>query len=168
MSDMHARWGLLDATLSVHITDELQSLIDRMEQYFASADVSRAMDKKLSVSVGVNFHTYKSLFSQFDRQLDPEEHILHMDLVRGNVLFDTDARSPWRINSLAISGIIDFEKASTGHPVFDIARTLAFLLVDCKSKDRRSIFKYFLQSGYNKRGKSVRSNRRREPKGLLL
>jgi Ser/Thr protein kinase RdoA (MazF antagonist) len=53
-----------------------------------------------------------------------------------------------------ISGILDFEKASWGPPIFDIARTLAFLIVDCKYKPEPKVRKYFLHSGYNKRGDS--------------
>lgn len=67
-----------------------------------------------------------------------------MDFVRGNILFeDTD-----------ISGILDFEKTASGHTIVDIARTLAFLLVDCKYKPYDKVDKYFLYSGYQKRGRS--------------
>jgi len=66
-----------------------------------------------------------------------------MDFVRGNILFD---------EGVHITGVLDFEKASHGHPLFDIARTLAFLLVDCKYKTEAQVRKYFLLSGYNKRG----------------
>jgi len=37
-------------------------------------------------------------------------------------------------------------------PAFDISRTLAFLLVDCKYKLSAEVRKYFLRSGYEKRG----------------
>jgi Ser/Thr protein kinase RdoA (MazF antagonist) len=63
--------------------------------------------------------------------------------VRGNILFDDQAR---------ITGVLDFEKTAWGHPALDIARTLAFLLVDCKYKSEDKTRKYFLISGYNKRG----------------
>jgi hypothetical protein len=76
----------------------------------------------------------------------PHQQPLHMDFVRGNVLFSNSAAEP------EISGVLDFEKTAWGHPVFDIARTLAFLLVDSKYKTARHVHKYFLQSGYNKRG----------------
>ena len=48
--------------------------------------------------------------------------------------------------------MLDFEKTACGHPLFDIARSLAFLLVDCKYKTDQQIRKYFLYSGYQKRG----------------
>ncbi len=153
MSDMHAIWSNVDAVLDIYITDELRQVLSRMERYFGSPAIGEALARKLRLSISVNFSTYRSLLNQFDQALEPEEHILHMDLVRGNVLFG-ESSSPWQIDTLAITGIIDFEKAATGHRVFDIARTLAFLLVDCVAKDRTAIYKYFLQSGYNKRGKS--------------
>ncbi len=65
-----------------------------------------------------------------------------MDFVRGNILF----------KGSKICGILDFEKAGYGIKLLDIARTLAFLLVDCKYKNEVKIRKYFLQSGYIKRG----------------
>ena len=150
---MHHIWSTLDETVEVYVTDELHSVLIQMERYFAVPDVRRALEDKLHLTVFSNFHSYQSLLKQFDKVVEPRDHILHMDLVRGNVLFDVDTVSPWRIDDVSISGIIDFEKAATGHRVFDIARTLAFLLVDCASKDRSSIYRYFLHSGYNKRGK---------------
>ncbi|HEX9153621.1 MAG TPA: hypothetical protein VF809_02260, partial [Candidatus Saccharimonadales bacterium] len=52
---------------------------------------------------------------------------------------------------VSISGVIDFEKTAYGHPLFDIARTLAFLMIDCKHKPADKVRKYFLGSGYIKR-----------------
>jgi aminoglycoside phosphotransferase (APT) family kinase protein len=65
-----------------------------------------------------------------------------MDFVRGNILF----------SGFEITGILDFEKTALGHPIMDMARTLAFLLVDCKYKTEEKVNKYFVQSGYTKRG----------------
>jgi Ser/Thr protein kinase RdoA (MazF antagonist) len=47
------------------------------------------------------------------------------------------------LNNLAITGIIDFEKTAAGPRIFDIARTLAFLLVDCKAKTPAQVTNYF-------------------------
>jgi Ser/Thr protein kinase RdoA (MazF antagonist) len=74
-----------------------------------------------------------------------------MDMVRGNILFDTTADTPWQIDDVRLSGVIDFEKTAIGLPVCDMARTLAFLLVDCL-KPADKISKYFIDSGYRKRG----------------
>ncbi len=59
------------------------------------------------------------------------------------------------VNNVTVTGILDFEKTAYGHPLFDIARSLAFLLIDCKYKDAAKIRKYFLQSGYAKRGQTT-------------
>lgn len=55
-----------------------------------------------------------------------------------------------QLGNVAVSGILDLEKASYGHPVWDVARSLGFLLVDCP-KPADKIFRYFIQSGYRKR-----------------
>lgn len=154
MSDMHNMWSIGEADSGIYLTDELRGLLERMDRYFSSAGVSHALENKLKLSVKANLLTYKSLFDWLDRTPESGAHILHMDLVRGNVLFDSNNGSPWSLGDVSLTGIIDFEKAAVGHPVFDIARTLAFLLVDCTGKDRRTIYKYFLESGYNKRGSS--------------
>ena|SRR5579862_918408 len=70
-----------------------------------------------------------------------------MDFVRGNILFTS---SP----TLEITGILDFEKAARGHPSFDIARTLAFLYVDCKYKEVDQVRRAFLLSGYHRYGRT--------------
>jgi len=123
-------------------------IANRMGDYFAQADVQKALTEKLNVSV---------LFPEFQHLLNSMKQLsgripLHMDLVRSNVLFreaqDSDTLA---IEHLALSGILDLEKAAMGHPLFDIARTLAFLLVDC-AKPEEKIRKYFLDSGYWKRG----------------
>ncbi len=155
MSDMHAAWRSSGATLPSRVIDELQGLHGRMEYYFSSTDVMHALDSKLQITLTPG-NSYKQLFEKLETIPISEEHILHMDLVRGNALFDTSSsESIWMIDDVSLAGIIDFEKATMGHPIYDIARTLAFLLVDCASKDRHAIYKYFLQSGYNKRGGST-------------
>lgn len=154
MSDMHSIWRQSEKGVPMRIDDELMRLCAHMENYFDSPSVQQAMKSKLLLSLEADFPQYEKLFELLRSKTRSDEHILHMDLVRGNVLFGSATNSPWSIEGVSISGIIDFEKAAIGHPVYDIARTLAFLLVDCVSKDRQSIFKYFLQSGYNKRGSS--------------
>jgi len=98
------------------------------------------MQDKLSLGFAVSFDRYERLLSGCCRLPDTQQ--LHMDFVRGNILFEDER----------ITGILDFEKTAVGHPLFDVARTLAFLLVDCKYKTEDEIYRYFLQSGYHKRG----------------
>lgn len=116
------------------------SHLKEMEKYFKDKGVIEAMKKKLHVFPSFNTREYLKVFKEL-RSMDTQ--ILHMDFVRGNILFNAKKE---------ITGIIDFEKCSYGPRVLDIARTLAFLLVDCKYKPEEKIRKYFLISGYSKRG----------------
>ncbi len=145
MSNMHA---VLQQAPHVHhaIADECLALCERMRRYFSDGGVIKALYNKLALEVDQSSfaHFYTVLLVG---QRMPDQQVLHMDFVRGNILFTGESEA------LEISGILDFEKTAYGHRVFDIARTLAFLLVDCKFKSESKVRKYFLQSGYNKRGK---------------
>lgn len=134
------------------VTDEYSNILSRMEGYFSNPDVQRALAKKLQLSVPTDiFKKYQRILATC-AQL-PGQQPLHMDFVRGNILFQpAQPDDQLSINGLSISGILDFEKTAHGHPLFDVARTLAFLLVDCKYKQPEKVHKYFLQSGYIKRG----------------
>ena len=149
LGKLHDAAGSYVGTLS-SVTQEYEGIVTRMERYFADADVASAMQEKLGLELNM-------LFVDFHRLLDAAEHMpgqqaLHMDFVRGNVLFRPSQQDDrFVVGGLALSGILDLEKAAYGHPLFDIARTLAFLLVDC-DKQTEKIYKYFLQSGYIKRG----------------
>lgn len=141
MSAMHEK---LQQAPQVHlnIAEDCLALLYRMRRYFADHSVRAAQQQKLNLVLDI------TLFDRFEQLLTNAQHlpgqqVLHMDFVRGNILFADGA---------TITGILDFEKTAYGHRVFDIARTLAFLLVDCKYKTEQKIRKYFLESGYNKRG----------------
>jgi hypothetical protein len=121
-------------------------LLYSINTYLCDPGVKRALGHKL----GLTYH--QSIFDQFilflnKLNLTDNFQILHMDMVRGNILYKKDNN-----HKLYISGILDFEKTSLGPTMFDIARTLAFLVIDCKYKSEEKIKKYFLTSGYNKRG----------------
>lgn len=147
MSDMHAL--LMDMPRDPafpFVYDEYHAIIGRMHRYFSQPSVKGAMKQKLKL------RTEAACFEQHDSYLKecralPGQQVLHMDFVRGNILFEES-----QPGGLAISGILDFEKTAFGHPVMDVSRTLAFLLVDCKYKAPEKIEKYFLNSGYQKRG----------------
>ncbi len=120
----------------------------RMSRYFHRHNVREALQDKLGLSVLPKvFADFTKLLNRCDKL--PSQQALHMDYVRGNVLFGTNPKS----GELAVTGILDFEKSSCGPVVLDVARTLAFLLVDCKYKSEPQVHKYFLTSGYQKRGK---------------
>lgn len=124
------------------VIDEYRAICNRMEQYFGTEGVQKALRSKLHLKVPADLAAIQKLLDDLANL--PGGQPLHMDFVRGNILF-----SP---NTKQISGILDFEKVAWGSPVFDVARTLAFLLVDCKYKTEPKTRKYFLHSGYNKRG----------------
>ncbi|MDN5274416.1 MAG: Phosphotransferase enzyme family [Candidatus Saccharibacteria bacterium] len=157
MSDMHARLDglVIDAMPSVY--DEYQMIIARMQEYFTRPSVIGSMNLKLHVGISIDkLNEYSQLLGQL--QLLPDQQVLHMDFVRGNILFkEAMSQDMAQFDGLAISGILDFEKTALGHPSMDIARTLAFLLVDCKYKPADKVQKYFLHSGYQKRGQRIDS-----------
>jgi Ser/Thr protein kinase RdoA (MazF antagonist) len=137
MSQMHAILTDHKERLPVAIYD-MQQLLSRMQVYFAQDGVRKALVSKLQLlPPNLDFEKLLEICQKL-----PGQQALHLDFVRGNVLFD----------GKQVSGVLDFEKAAYGHPVLDVARTLAFLLVDCKYKPELKIRKYFLESGYNKRG----------------
>lgn len=134
------------------VTDEYLTIVWRMKKYFADHNVSSAMKQKLSLSLQPNFFEHHEVILSRCEHL-PDQRVLHMDLVRGNVLFrEAENDDALIVGNVALCGILDLEKASFGHPFFDVARTLAFLMVDCSNKDPEKIRKYFIDSGYRKRG----------------
>ncbi|MEK7152942.1 MAG: phosphotransferase, partial [Patescibacteria group bacterium] len=149
MSDMHALLSGIASTGLPEVSDEYVAIVDRMRVYFNDAFVRRALASKLSLWVGSDvFDRCAHLLA--GSALLPGKQPLHMDFVRSNILF---ADKPLDDTpGVSISGVLDFEKTAYGSPMFDIARTLAFLLVDCKYKTPEKIRKYFLDSGYQKRG----------------
>jgi Ser/Thr protein kinase RdoA (MazF antagonist) len=143
MSNMHAHLSLIQPTNIPSVYDEYGLIIGRMKTYFAESTIKGVIKKKLGLEINtINLNRYDKLLQEC--RIAPGQQILHMDFVRGNILFD----------GKIISGILDFEKTAVGHTVVDIARTLAFLLVDCKYKSADKVIKYFLYSGYQKRGRN--------------
>lgn len=139
MSDLHAALSSFNITGQSSVIDESADLLERVARYFDTPDVQQAMQQKLNLSITVDKQRFLATFRKL-RQLPAQQ--LHMDFVRGNVLF----------KGTEVTGILDFEKTAQGPIFFDVARTLAFLLVDCKYKTKAQVRKYFLVSGYEKRG----------------
>lgn len=155
LANIHRTSVALDSSGMICVTDEYTAILENEKLYFRQEGVQNALASKLGLSIALDTNTYKKLLE--DLAKIPGQQTLHMDFVRGNVLFGQKTNgSKFVDGSVQLTGIIDFEKVSYGHPVFDIARTLAFLYVDCKYKAADKIEKYFLRSGYSKRGqKSV-------------
>ena len=144
MSNMHSILSNMHVSDFPSVYDEYLALLDRMESYFADINVNDAISRKLGITLDLGkLDEYIELLEQY--YLIPGQQILHMDFVRGNVLFNDKA---------GITGILDFEKTAVGHTIVDVARTLTFLLVDCKYKKPEKVIKYFLYSGYIKRGQN--------------
>lgn len=143
LSDMHDSLKHFPIDGLPDVVTVYRGHMDRMRAYFEDTSVQRAMREKLFLE--------PPQLCMRDSLLEicaylPGTQPLHMDFVRGNILYSGIPET------VKISGILDFEKVAVGPPVFDIARTLAFLNVDCKYKTSEKVYKYFLQSGYMKRG----------------
>ncbi len=153
LGTLHFRLRDLRADLPAVHTEHAR-LLDSMQAYFNDQGVQKAVQTKLNLSLAERaFPRFKKLLQAAEKL--PDQQPLHMDLVRSNVLFGPAGQNTvLRLNQLAVTGILDFEKTARGSRLFDIARTLAFLLVDCKYKPEGKVRKYFLYSGYQKRGES--------------
>lgn len=143
MSNMHAHLSDMSTEGFPSVYDEYIQIIERMKRYFSESAVQKAINQKLKLEIKTKpLDRYLKLLERYKSELG--QQVLHMDFVRGNILFDCQE----------ISGILDFEKTAVGHTIMDISRTLAFLLVDCKYKTVDKVNKYFLHSGYRKRGQA--------------
>lgn len=129
------------------VAEQYLQIVKRMDKYFANPNVGRPLQEKLGLKLDNKKFGYFAKILEVCKKL-PNQQMLHMDFVRGNVLFDEVG------GRIVISGILDFEKTAYGHKLFDIARTLAFLLVDCKYKSEEEIRKNFLISGYARSGQT--------------
>jgi Ser/Thr protein kinase RdoA (MazF antagonist) len=143
MSTMHHALQSLPIRTAPRVTNEYAAIVKRMQAYFDDPEVAGAIAQKLGLYLMCQPDGFRKALRTTE-QLHGQQQ-LHMDFVRGNILFTP--------GTATISGVIDFEKTGRGHRLLDIARTLAFLLVDCKYKSERDIRKYFLHSGYRKRGR---------------
>jgi Ser/Thr protein kinase RdoA (MazF antagonist) len=151
MARMHHALAAIEPApaLSTHLqADVLLEVIDDMGSYWNRVGVRSAMRRKLGIEVDT------AMLDGFEKLVRtasalPGAQVLHLDLVRGNVLFSSSVHQD---DSASISGILDFEKTAYGPVEFDIARTMAFLFVDCAAKTEAEIRKQFLGSGYYRRG----------------
>ena len=140
MADMHSHLVGYSNDGLPDVEDEYIVKTEGMKSYFSESGVILALREKLRLKIENSHFTLFERLLFAAKQL-PDRQALHMDLVRSNILFTPKGK---------ISGILDFEKIAVGHPLFDIARSLAFLLVDCKYKTAEKIRHSFLESGYAK------------------
>jgi Ser/Thr protein kinase RdoA (MazF antagonist) len=154
MGQMHQSLAYMSLPVALpDVSDEYRAIVGRMQTYFAKDSVIQALRSKLGLEMNrERFEAYPRLLDYAGRHSGRQ--VLHMDFVRSNLLFGTGP-AHLSLGTTTISGILDFEKTAFGLPVFDIARTLAFLLVDCKYKTGANMRKYFLLSGYRKRAGQI-------------
>lgn len=145
LAQLHQLARVYDADDRVYVHQTMSTLIDTIERYCNQAGVRSAAKQKLGVVVEPKvYDRFRRLAAALGEST--QQQWLHMDFVRGNILFSPQAH---------VCGIIDFEKASFGHPLFDVARTLAFLLVDCAYKEPQDVYRLFLEHGYQGRGRNL-------------
>lgn len=143
MGKMHLILSDMETQGLPSVYEEYMALLDRMSKYLANTKVEQSLLNKLGLKIDTaKIEQYINLLNEYHERAG--QQALHMDFVRGNILFEGEQ----------VSGILDFEKTAKGHTVMDVARTLAFLLVDCKYKQTKKVYKYFLFSGYQKRGQN--------------
>lgn len=153
MADMHKNLSNYNHKLP-SVYDELVAIANNMSLYFSKYDIQSAMTRKLYLCIDVSYIKILLNKTLMSKNL-PHQQVLHLDFVRGNILYNDkniNQNYKYKINNLSISGILDFEKVSYGYVGIDIARTLAFLYIDCKYKKPSDVYKYFLVSGYYKHG----------------
>jgi Ser/Thr protein kinase RdoA (MazF antagonist) len=143
MGRMHRALQACPLTEMPDALTEQKKLLYCIKQYFENNPVIDAMHAKLGLILKTE--ALESFDSVLQTIAGHAGHPLHLDFVRGNVLFKNEPE-------LYISGVLDFEKVAYGPRILDIARTLAFLIIDCKYNQEATIRKYFLINGYQKRG----------------
>ena len=143
----------------LNLTDKL----NEMHNYFMQDSIKNAVEQKLKLVVDPTvIPKFTKLLHKLNSTLPSQ--LLHLDFVRGNILFKKLPKCQFEqkfcifdkkddSHSLCITGVLDFEKVALGPLELDLARTLAFLLVDCKYKQPEKIIKFFLLSGYIKKAK---------------
>lgn len=147
MNKMHSLMQNIKTEDFPLVKNELIYTLTNISHYFDNTNVQDAAKYKLKIILNnINYQRFYDLLQE--PVLSSNIQVLHMDFVRGNILFDDKNNAP------VVTGTIDFEKSAIGNPVFDIARTLAFLIVDCKYKHPDKVKKYFLYSGYKKANES--------------
>ncbi|MDD3648130.1 MAG: phosphotransferase [Candidatus Dojkabacteria bacterium] len=135
-------------------TEITRKEIHEMRKYLEK--VEPWIEKKLKVKLSRKKieQVFKSTLKLSPPEAGPPlaEAILHYDFVRGNILFSNKLDK--KLDIYPIVGILDFEKVCIGPVIADVARSLAFLIIDCKYKKEETVKKRFLISGYNRRGKN--------------
>jgi Ser/Thr protein kinase RdoA (MazF antagonist) len=153
------KMGQMHNLLSEYNSGKRPSAIQEWPEYFERDNKrlmtyigkhTKSITKKLQLKVHLN--EVEKLIKTLGQQIGEiplRSQLIHCDFVRGNILFSETKLN----NTYPIIGVLDFEKMLYGPVIVDVARTLAFLLVDCRYKTEAEILKYFLHEGYIVLGK---------------
>ncbi len=153
MGELHLVWQNIpdSAPPLPDALTELAELVKEMQHYFNQPTIRAALLGKTGVQPVEKL--WKSCGKVVEKLWKKPQQALHLDLVRGNLLWKEGKKnlaSKFQLDNLCLSGLIDFEKVARGPIELDLARTYAFLLVDCP-KPAEKIQKYLLFDGYHKR-----------------
>jgi Ser/Thr protein kinase RdoA (MazF antagonist) len=140
MQRIHKTWSQCSSDFQYipRWTDYLKKDSSMLIDYLT--ENSATIKRKLNISIDTR--KISNLAIKIDTKSNYQ--LTHNDLVRGNILF---GKRKYKY-VYPITGIIDFEKTMYAPVIVDIARTYAFLLVDCKYKTDLEIKKYYLDEGY--------------------
>lgn len=156
-----------EAMAKMHVLLELRNIqkeyaaIKQWQDYFAQDNQRLLSYLKLNaphvlrkVGLKIDFDRLNDLIAELKNLSESQttlaqNQLIHCDFVRGNILFTGKKL----VNTYEIAGILDFEKMLYGPVEVDLARTYAFLLVDCQYKTADEVNKYFLEEGYGLLGR---------------
>lgn len=154
LGSLHRHMRKVSAASYPSVVSTYGTIVQRMSVYFQDAAVRRAARDKLGIRL--DRRSLERMQQFLTACSDLPAQVLHMDFVRGNILYGKPSHTtPFVLGDIALTGIIDLEKAAAGHPLFDIARTLAFLYADCAGKTPAQVRRYVIDSGYVKRGRNA-------------
>lgn len=148
--DIYEELNVVEIGLIPTWSQYIKSDSGRLQNYLEKNNetILNKLDIELSIQKIQNSINNVSSFSCPYNDPEYKSQLIHGDFVRGNILF-SDIKSDL---IYMITGVMDFEKLMLANSEIDIARTLAFLIVDCKFKTVEDIIKYYLNEGYNTLG----------------
>ena len=148
MSNMHKIWREYKVRSSIYDWKEYFELDSKsLLAYFVKNKPH--IERKLSFVTDIDLlkHLIDSILHENKKSsIKHHSQLIHGDFVRGNILFSDDKQD----DIYPIVGILDFEKVMYAPIEVDIARTVAFMYVDCKYKIIEDVDFYF-RDGYKKK-----------------
>ncbi|GAB4163253.1 MAG: hypothetical protein Fur003_5980 [Candidatus Dojkabacteria bacterium] len=144
LGEMHKQLHLsLSTQPPTKYIESWDQYIKRDSAKLISYFIKNSLSIERKVKISLDILGLKALTESFSHYRLAAQ-LTHMDFVRGNILFSNIKHK----EKYEITGILDFEKMLIAPVEFDIARTLAFLLVDCRFSSDEKIIEYYLKKGY--------------------